>query len=204
MALAAQMQRVAAEYEARGHRPYVLASTFHPLGAAAYVDCALELSGQLDAQRTRPRYVYVASAGATQVGLALDLHTLDRSMEVRGVNYTTSAPNMGPRLLSLAAECAALLGVAQPLTARELPNRSLGTLYGELTPEVRGALSLVAHTEGLLLDPVYTAKAMAALISDIKTGVLDAGETVVFVHTGGLPALFYFEDDLLEGGYDAG
>ena len=73
----------------------------------------------------------------------------------------------------------------------------IGPAYGALTPGGWEALRLLATTEGILLDPVYTAKAMAGLIHDAREGRLGRGDTVVFLHTGGLPAVFAYRDDLL-------
>ena len=73
-----------------------------------------------------------------------------------------------------------------------------GETYGVLSPEARTAMRLTAETEGILLDPVYTGKAMAGLIDHAKRGAVGAGETVVFVHTGGLPLLFAYAEELID------
>ena len=74
----------------------------------------------------------------------------------------------------------------------------IGEGYGVVTPGSREALALLARTEGILLDPVYTGKAMAGLIDDARHGRLGAGDQVVFVHTGGTPAVFAYRDELTE------
>ena len=84
------------------------------------------------------------------------------------------------------------------LTADEIINHDgyIGEDYGIVSPGGRRAIKLVAETEGLLLDPVYSSKAMAALIDHIETGRIGAAETVVFLHTGGTPALFAYAEDM--------
>jgi 1-aminocyclopropane-1-carboxylate deaminase/D-cysteine desulfhydrase-like pyridoxal-dependent ACC family enzyme len=72
------------------------------------------------------------------------------------------------------------------------------TAYGEPSPRGLEAMSLAARTEGLILDPIYTAKAMAGLIDHARRGLLGTHDTVVFIHTGGLPALFAFSDEIIE------
>ena len=76
----------------------------------------------------------------------------------------------------------------------------IGEDYGVLSPEARAAIGLVAETEGIFLDPVYSGKAMAGLIDHVKRGAVGADETVVFVHTGGMPALFAYAEDLIDDG----
>ena len=73
----------------------------------------------------------------------------------------------------------------------------IGERYGVLTQEGRDALKLVAETEGIFLDPVYTSKAMAGMIDQIRKGIITKNETVGFIHTGGLPALFAYAEDLM-------
>ena len=76
----------------------------------------------------------------------------------------------------------------------------VGEDYGVLSAEARAAIKLVAETEGIFLDPVYTGKAMAGLIDHVKRGTVGADDTVVFVHTGGMPALFAYAEDLIDEG----
>jgi 1-aminocyclopropane-1-carboxylate deaminase/D-cysteine desulfhydrase-like pyridoxal-dependent ACC family enzyme len=103
---------------------------------------------------------------------------------------------------------AELLGLPHRLAANELDITQdfIGLGYGAVTAEGWEATDLLARTEGVLLDPVYTAKAMAGLMHDIRRRRLAADETVVFIHTGGLPAVFAYRDELLSyhGGPRAG
>ena len=102
-------------------------------------------------------------------------------------------------MADVAGRSAALLGLPHRLSRDDVDLREdfIGPAYGAVTPEGWEALRLLATTEGILLDPVYTAKAMAGLIHDAREGRLGRDDTVVFLHTGGLPAVFAYRDDLL-------
>jgi 1-aminocyclopropane-1-carboxylate deaminase/D-cysteine desulfhydrase-like pyridoxal-dependent ACC family enzyme len=95
-------------------------------------------------------------------------------------------------------ETAALLGLEARFTVDDLvvDDRYGGPAYGTLTPECAEAIRLIARTEGVLLDPVYAGKAMAGLIDHIRRGEIGRDESVVFIHTGGTPALFAYASEL--------
>ena len=101
-------------------------------------------------------------------------------------------------IAELANQAAALLDLPPSLTAEQVrvDGGHVGPGYGQASPEGMAALALVARLEGILLDPVYTAKAMAALIADVRAGRYAPDQAVVFVHTGGTPALFAYRDDI--------
>jgi D-cysteine desulfhydrase/L-cysteate sulfo-lyase len=102
-------------------------------------------------------------------------------------------------MAEVANGAAALLGLPHRLQGTDIHANEdyIGLGYGEVTPGGREAMDLLATTEGVLLDPVYTAKAMAALIDDVRRGRLEPGSTVVFIHTGGLPAVFAYHHELV-------
>ena len=91
------------------------------------------------------------------------------------------------------------LGSTQSVVDTDIQNTDdyIGKAYGYLTPECIDALKLVVKTEGIFLDPVYTAKAMACLIDHIQQGKLGRDDTVIFLHTGGTPALFAYQEELV-------
>ena len=103
------------------------------------------------------------------------------------------------RLSDAANSAADLLGLDTRVTEADIQNTDdyIGQAYGYLTPEGIDALKLVAKTEGIFLDPVYTAKAMACLIDHIQKGKLGRDDTVIFLHTGGTPALFAYHEELV-------
>ncbi len=192
------MEQAAEEYRQRGARPYILPSSFHVLGATGYVDAAWELAGQLDTRAIEIQHVYLASAGATQVGLALGFKHLGYRASVTGIGYAVGGADLPPRLIQLGSEVSELLEIETRLGIEDLPSDSFaGPGYGIPTPEGIAAIHMVARAEGLFLDPVYTGKAMAGLIAHVRAGRVAPGSTVVFVHTGGLPGLFAYGTALL-------
>jgi D-cysteine desulfhydrase len=149
-------------------------------GAIAYAQVAQELSTQLHFDLA----VVANGSGGTQAGLAAGLGDHAR---VAGVNVGAQ-DGIDAFVTDLAAQAAEHLGLPVPNGAAQIDHGHIGQAYGVPTKECEEALLLVARTEGLILDPVYTGKAMAGLIAWARKGKLD-GKRVVFVHTGGLPGL---------------
>ena len=102
-------------------------------------------------------------------------------------------------LAGAANEVAGLLGLKLSFSAEDFESYGeyAGEAYGVVTPESREALVLAARTEGLVLDPVYTGKAFSGMIDHIRKGQFTKDQAVVFVHTGGTPALFAYADEVL-------
>ncbi len=169
---------------AAGQRPYLIpvggASTVGELG---YVRAALELRAQL------PDIAYVVTAdgsGGTHAGLVAGLgaHEL-----VLGVDAGTR-PDLDAVVPVKARKAAALAGLSDPTGTCQVDHDRFGDGYGAPTESCREALDLAARLEGLILDPVYTGKAMAGLIAAVRDGRAPATGALVFLHSGGLPALF--------------
>ena len=192
--LAAATNRMAALRQ-EGRRPFLL--TYSPdaraLGAIAHVAAFLELSTQLEQAGLRPHSLYVASGGNTYAGLLLGARLIHSNMRVVGI-VPEGNSDEGHRVVeSLLARAAEMLEIDWPLAASpaiELDDQFLGPGYGVPSNAGNEALLLTARSEGLLLDPVYTAKGMAGLIAHTRSGRVPAGSTVVFVHTGGGPGIF--------------
>lgn len=142
--------------------------------------------------------VYLASLGGTGGGLALAAKLVAPETKVVCFTPMDSVAARKPKLLQEANAAAELLGIPERLEADdvEMHDAYIGPGYGIVTPEGLEAIRLLARTEGILLDPVYTAKAMAGLIDHVRRGRLQKDETVVFVHTGGLPALFAYNAEV--------
>jgi 1-aminocyclopropane-1-carboxylate deaminase/D-cysteine desulfhydrase len=187
--------QLAATVEAVTHeRPdaYALpAGGSSPVGALGFVAAYAELLGQLDSARIRPQHVYHAStSGGTHAGLMLG-HALARSgPRPIGFDVGQIIPDPAGLTAWLANEAGALLGADVTLTEDDahLDLSQLGDGYGAFTEAGIDAIGLLARTEGVVLDPVYSAKGMAGLIADSRAGRLDG--PVVFWHTGGGPSLF--------------
>ncbi|MBG6137895.1 pyridoxal-phosphate dependent enzyme [Longispora fulva] len=154
-----------------------------PLGALGYVRAADELRAQVPDVRL---VVTATGSAGTHAGLAAGFG--DWGL-VGGVRVTEFA-DLRDRVRRLAGEAAALAGRPAPAGELVLDERHLGGGYGVPTREALAAIGLTARTTGLILDPVYTGKAMAALAAGVRDGELDPEATTVFLHTGGLPGVF--------------
>jgi D-cysteine desulfhydrase family pyridoxal phosphate-dependent enzyme len=191
----------ARELEAAGRRPYVVAPTGAEslsLGAVGYVAAALELDEQLEASGVEADHLYLCGANMTPAGLMLGLQALGRPTRVRNVAPIRWTEPRALDIARIADATARRLGLDERLDPAEVDSTDehIGERYGLVTDACREALKLVAGTEGLILDPVYSGKAMACLIDDVRQGRLRRGERVVFLHTGGTPALFAYAEDL--------
>ncbi|HUQ40010.1 MAG TPA: D-cysteine desulfhydrase family protein [Acidimicrobiales bacterium] len=169
---------------ADGRRPYrVPVGGASPVGELGYVDAAREMTAQLD---DIDLVVVADGSGGTHAGLVAGLGDHRR---VLGVDVGTR-PDLQETVPLKAAEGAALAGLPAPVGELRLDRSTFGGGYGAPTESCREALDLAARLEGLVLDPVYTGKGLAGLIAGRRSGDIGADQRVVFVHTGGLPALF--------------
>ncbi len=195
------MERIAAEYRARGRAPYVLLGSSIPLAVLGYVAATLELRLQCEAQRVRPDIVFVCSSAATQAGLELGRRLLGETHRIVGIGHTPGETQAPAWITELARGAADLLEMPVEADHQEIEHDLgyAGAVHGCVTDAAREALALLAQTEGIPLDPVYSAKAMAGLIDWVRHGRLGRDQTAVFVHTGGLPSLFAYGADVLVG-----
>lgn len=182
--LEARVGEVASELARSGERVEVIPyGGSNALGAHGYLDCAREL----DVQAPDVRHVVVAvGSGGTMAGLVAGLGA-DRVLGVDVGAVPDAARRVEALLDGLAAEGAV---PTRPGGSLRLRDDQVGEGYGVLTPGARGALLDAARTEGIVLDPVYTAKALAGLGAAVEDGDIGPDERTVFVHTGGLPGLF--------------
>lgn len=192
---------LAKELEAEGRRPYVIGDPRgKTLGAVAYVAMAVELAEQLAAAGIEPAALYVCSAGATGAGLTLAARVLSLLrfpiVNVAPIRWPYDTAEAMARAATAAARELGLAATVKRDDVR-LEEDYIGPAYGVVTREGQAALQLAARTEGIVLDPVYTAKAMAGMIDHVRRGRVPPGSTLVFVHTGGVPALFTYADEVL-------
>jgi D-cysteine desulfhydrase family pyridoxal phosphate-dependent enzyme len=180
--------------KAAGRRPYVIPiGGSSSVGALGYVSGTLELVAQLSALHVSPSRLYYASGSrGTQAGLTLGAKACRAPYQVYGVAVSGGEPEKVERALRIANEAAERLGIPDRIERSDLftDQDHIGDGYGIPTPEGLEAIELVARTEAILLDPCYTSKAMAALIRHVREGALAASDSVVFLHTGGVPAIF--------------
>jgi 1-aminocyclopropane-1-carboxylate deaminase/D-cysteine desulfhydrase-like pyridoxal-dependent ACC family enzyme len=190
----------AEELRKAGRKPYVWDRVKgRPIAAVSYALCMAELSEQMSALGLRPSAIYASAAGATGAGLALGRAVLGIAAPVRLVCPIRRPWNVREDMAEVANQTAALLDLPHSLTAREIEASEdfIGPGYGHITPEGWEAIDLLARTEGILLDPAYTSKAMAALIHDVRRKRIAPGDVAVFIHTGGTPAVFAYRDELM-------
>lgn len=176
------------ELRAAGRTPYAIPrGGATPLGAAGYALAARELAVQLAAEEVGSAQVVVANGSSgTQAGLVAGAALTTLPWRVIGASTSRDPQESRRRVLELATACAELLGVPAPEAEAVEVRDARGPGYGRPSPEAAEAAELALRTEGLLLDHVFTAKAMATLIEIVREG---ADWPLVFVHTGGLPAV---------------
>jgi 1-aminocyclopropane-1-carboxylate deaminase/D-cysteine desulfhydrase-like pyridoxal-dependent ACC family enzyme len=188
---AALVEAVAASERAAGRRPYVVGvGGTGPIGAAGQVLAGLELAGQLDERGVGPATVVLPSAtGGTHAGLLTGLAlAAPPERPVIGVAVAAPSSELRPAIEAMLEGLAPLAGLRVREDAVVLDDEHLGAGYGVPTPAGDAATSLLARTEGILVDPIYTAKALAGLIARVRDGRLSGD--VVFWHAGGTPGLF--------------
>jgi len=172
----------------------------NPVGALGYVNCALEITEQTkQLDISIDTIVHASSSSGTQSGLVVGLTSLDSPTRVVGINvYNQDTDALIEEVINLCAETVEFTGVAAIPSSRIHVNGDfLGEGYGIPTAETVEAVRMVARHEGLLLDPVYTGKAMAGLIGLIQEGQISKNQTVLFIHTGGSTGLFAYRDLLM-------
>ncbi|UVS80395.1 D-cysteine desulfhydrase family protein [Actinokineospora sp. UTMC 2448] len=190
-------RRLAEEAAAEGRKTVTLpVGGSNAVGALGYVAAAAELRDQLSEV---DRIVCAIGSAGTVAGLALGAALLDWPVTVDAASVSGPIERHTADIDRLTAEASALLGVPAPSMAHvRVTDHALGPGYGVPTPAVWDAIRLFGRTEGITLDPVYTGKAAATLIDSARTGGIPATDTVVFLHTGGLPGLYGYAPDLIK------
>jgi len=200
--LAATMRQVAGEVAALGRKAYVIpGGGSNSLGALGYVACAEEILAQTFDLGLRLDTIVCASGSAgTHAGLITGLIGNNSLIPLVGINVRRTRQEQEPNVHKLAQETAGLLGLAAgiPRESIEALGDWVGPGYSLPSPEMVEAVRMVARVEGILLDPVYTGKAMAGLIALVRQGRFTRGQNVLFVHTGGAPALYAYQKAILE------
>ncbi len=190
------LETLANKLRAQGRRPYAIpVGGSSARGALGYVRCAQELLQQSRTLAIDVDLVVHASGSAgTQAGLLAGFAALGADIPVLGICVSRPAAEQEEKVMGLVAESLSLLEVSAPFPRRRVRANGdyVGEGYGIPTAGMIEAVRLGARLEGLLLDPVYTGKAMAGLIDLVQKGALDKASNVVFLHTGGAAALFAY------------
>jgi len=164
----------------------------------SYVDCFVEIVEQCNDLGVAPQYLFVSSYDSTQAGLEIGNLALGSDMQIIGIAPANWLPGAQEAVAKYANQAAARLGVEGRVNAKDVVNLDdyVGERYGVPTPDGIEMIKLMARTEGIFLDPVYTGKAMAGLRDYVRKGRIASRDTVIFLHTGGHPALFAYADEL--------
>jgi 1-aminocyclopropane-1-carboxylate deaminase/D-cysteine desulfhydrase-like pyridoxal-dependent ACC family enzyme len=198
-----EMDKMVQEFRAQGRNPCIINSSksshISCLGASVYVDLAEELYQQLKDRNIDAQYLVLAtSMGATCSGLILGFKLLKYPLRIINLSVTLSKPVIEDKILNVANNTAKFIGVDVSVSPEDIVvyDEYLGKGYGIVSGECLEAMRLMARTEGIFLDPIYTGKAIAGMIDLIRKGKLTSQDTVIFIHTGGLPAIFAYPEEV--------
>ena len=187
----------------QGKKPYVIPyGGSNELGALAFVEAFKELESQRESMDVLfTHIVFASSSGATQAGLMLGKKILNSPAQIVGINIDKGETDKVPfdqYTVALANSTASLIGADHQFSETDLTLNSdyVGEGYGVVGTLENEAIAMTAQTEGILLDPVYTGRAMGGLIDMIRSGKIKKTDRVLFWHTGGAPALFAYSSDL--------
>lgn len=197
------MEQRARELRATGAKPYLI-----PVGGSCltgnlgYVACAEEVLRQArDAGITLDVVVLATGSGGTHAGLLAGFLALKAATRVVGIAVEGKRAEQESAVYDLAADTASHLGVTRPLPRDDVTvlDEFVGQGYAKPTMAMRAAVGLAARLEGIVLDPVYTGKAMSGLIGLVQRRYFRPDENVVFLHTGGVPGLFAYPETVAAG-----
>ena len=192
-----ELERAAEAMRAEGRMVYVIpGGGSNPVGALGYANCALELVAQANERGLAvDRIVHATGSSGTQAGLLAGLGALHAAIPVLGIGTRAPRPKQEAMVFDLATRTAELIGASGAVRREDVvaDTDHVGAGYGIPTEGGLQAIAMFAELEGLLLDPVYSAKGAAGMIDLIRRGAIDRDERVVFLHTGGAAGLFGYD-----------
>ncbi len=201
----AKMEEVARQLRSLKHNPYIIpVGGSNGLGALGYVQAMIELNDQLSKGRVKvDTIVFATSSGGTQAGMVVGARISGFKGKILGISIdqrSSQEPSYQSELAAIANEAAKLIDSRYEFTEDDFTVNYdyLGLGYGVVGNLERESIRLTACTEGLLLDPVYSGRAMGGLIDLIKKGFFSLKDTVLYWHTGGAPALFAYARELTQ------
>jgi D-cysteine desulfhydrase len=195
------MQQAAEELAAEGRKAYVIpGGGSNPIGATGYAACAQEILVQSFEQNLHiDRVVCASGSTGTHAGLVTGFYGTNSNLPVIGINVSRPRAEQEALVYNLVLQTAAHIGITT-----EIPREAIlcfddyvGPGYSLPTQQMAEAVQMLARLEGILMDPVYTGKAMAGLIDLVRQGYFKKEETILFVHTGGSPALNVYMSEVL-------
>jgi D-cysteine desulfhydrase family pyridoxal phosphate-dependent enzyme len=195
------IEETANELRSAGQRPYTIPrGGASVLGTLGYVQAAYELAEQCAAKGIVPDATVLATGSCgTQAGLLAGMQLLRLSWRIESFTVSRPVDEVKSRVLTLAQAAIERLGSRHTIAPQDVIVHGgfIGPGYGVPTPEGAEAIRLVARCEGIFLDPTYTGKAMAGFLAFCRAGHFRREETILFLHTGGEPALFVGEGSWL-------
>ena len=193
-----EMEKVAAKLREKGKRPYIIpGGASNAIGATGYVACAEEIQQQLfESNLVIDQIVVPSGSAGTHAGVVVGLFGTNSATPVIGINVSRTKEVQEGIVHKLAVETACRLGIREtiPVNAVNCFDNYVGPGYSLPTESMVEAVKLLAQTEAILLDPVYSGKAMAGLIDLVRNDYFVPGSKVLFLHTGGSPALYAYLD----------
>lgn len=195
----AALEKEALKLREEGYNPFVRREfEYPPVARVGWVNAADEIWQQLQAQNIEAQYlIATTSQGGTHAGLALGTKYLGNPFKLIGISDHYTRDKAISEIVKMSNATAEFLNLGIHITPDEVTvyDEYTGEGYNKVSKESIEAIKLVAQTEGFFLDPVYTGKAMAGLIDLIHKERFTAKDTVVFIHTGGIPYLFVYPED---------
>ena len=196
----AEAEAVADKFRAEGHRPYFIpGGGSNPIGALGYASCAAEIAQQEQESGIRFDWLVMGTGSTgTQAGLVAGFQASGRELPVMGVSVRQPRDRQIAAVHKLTAATLEILDAGTiPASKIHVDDGYVGDGYGIPADTTHEAISMTALSEGILLDPVYSAKGMAGLIGLVRQGFFKPSDNVLFLHTGGSSALFAYEQTLL-------
>ena len=196
----AEMEALADELRSGGKNPYIIpGGGSNRIGALGYVDCALEFMSQCNRDGIVIDHVVHATGSAgTQAGLAVGLKMTHSNIQLLGIGVNAPKDIQEEKVWALSLETAEYVGAPGCVQRKDIVANCdyVGDGYGIPTQAMNDAVMLLARTEGLLFDPVYSGKGLAGMIDLVRNGYFDGAESILFVHTGGVAGLFGYSAQL--------
>jgi D-cysteine desulfhydrase len=198
-----RIPEIAEKLRSQGRKPYIIPyGGSNTVGAMGFVAAVSELKAQLAVSNIKVDHVvFASSSGGTHAGITVGIDFYGLPMKAIGIGIDKGEAGEAPyetHLATLANQIAEKLGMESKYSTNSflVRNEYLGEGYGVVGNLEREAIRLVARHEGILLDPVYTGRAMGGLIDMIRKKEFASGDTILFWHTGGVPALFAYAREL--------
>lgn len=198
-----ELEKLAEKLKSEGRKPYIIpGGGSNALGALGYVACAQEISEQMyDMEISFDNIIVCSGSAGTHAGLVCGFKGTNVHIPITGLSVGKEKVTQANNVFKLAEKVSEKLALDNPVTREDIIvlDDYVGPGYGHPTKEMVEAIQLLARTEGILTDPVYTGKVLAGLIDLVKKGTFKDSDNILFMHTGGSPALYAYEEVTLHG-----